>query len=314
MNIDILETELASHPDRVYVSNLLDGLRNGFDTGISPLPQISVEYDNLATAKKNSKFVLAELKKEVQKGFLIGPFRKSPFAVYRVNPLGVATRKFSKKQRLIVDCSWPHIDNNALVSDADQASLNNLISKEDFSLKYVKFDDALDVIKKFGPGCKLSKSDICDAFKIMPLRSDLVRFYGVKFQDKYFFFTKLVFGCRSSPKIFNMLSEAINYIATVNYGIPVVLHILDDFLTIDPPELEAERSLAILTHIFNRLCIPWHPVKTMGPAFTMVWLGLEIDTIAGEVRLDAQKLSQINCVIDNIIIGRAVQSVTSSPS
>ena len=286
------------------MSYLLDGLRNGFDTGIHPLPSRATEFNNLWSARNNSTFVSSAIESERQKGFLIGPFSQPPFPIYRVNPIGVATRKFSGKQRLIVDCSWPHNNDSSSHTNYDNrippdtSSINDLISKEEYSLKYVKLDDALKVLANLGPGCKLCKTDIQDAFKIIPLRPDLVPYYGIKWDNKYYFFTRLCFGCRSSPKIFDMLSRAIQFIATNNYGISMMFHLLDDFLTIDPPGADAERSMAILTLLFNRLQIPYHHDKTLGPESTLVWLGLEIDCDMQELRLDAVKLQRINSVIN----------------
>jgi hypothetical protein len=45
------------------------------------------------------------LQEEIDKGFIRGPFSKPPFKQYRVSPLGIATQKYSKKQRLILDLS-----------------------------------------------------------------------------------------------------------------------------------------------------------------------------------------------------------------
>ena len=35
-----------------------------------------------------------------------------------------------------------------------------------------------------------------------------------------------------------------------------MLHLLEDFLTIDPPNATAERTMALLTLVFNRLHAP----------------------------------------------------------
>ena len=43
-----------------------------------------------------------------------------------------------------------------------------------------------------------------------------------------------MFGNRSSPKIFDQFSHEICWIAQHNYGIGFMLHLLDDFLTVDP--------------------------------------------------------------------------------
>jgi hypothetical protein len=45
-------------------------------------------------------------------------------------------------------------------------SINSAICKDDFSLQYVTIDDAIEGIKRFGPGCFLAKTDIESAFRL----------------------------------------------------------------------------------------------------------------------------------------------------
>ena len=179
----------------------------------------------------------------------------------------MAEGTYSGKKRLIVDLSAPH-------NSEEHDSLNELISKEEYSLSYVKLDDAIRGILDRGPGSWLCKTDIVDAFKQIPIHPSLWHLYGVKWDEEYFFFTRLVFGSRSSPKIFDQLSQAICWIAQHNYGIGFMLHLLDDFLTVDPPSAMAERTMALLTLVFNRLRVPISPHKTIGPTLQLQYLGI----------------------------------------
>lgn len=77
----------------------------------------------------------------------------------------------------------------------------------------------------------------------------------MKWKSSYYFYVRLTFGCRSSPIIFDNISRAVCYIAEFNYNIKNILHLLDDFLTVDPPNAIAERTMAIMTMIFNKLNI-----------------------------------------------------------
>lgn len=174
--------------------------------------------------------------------------------MYRINPIGIAEGKYSKKKRLIVDLSSPH-------QDSDFKSLNDLTDKEKFSLQYVTIDHAIDIIKKKGQGSLLCKTDISDAFKLIPIHHSLRPFHGIAWQGKYYFFTRLVLGSRSSPKIFDTLSSAICWVSQNVFNIENILHLLDDFLTIDAPNHDGDRTMALLTLIFNRLNIPIAPHK-----------------------------------------------------
>ena len=286
IHIDRLEMELAGHPDRNFVVNLINGLREGFYTGISEPPTITLECPNNMSANRHPEVVTKLIDEEVKKGFLVGPFETPPFSTYRVSPLGVAEGSYSGKKRLIVDLSAPH-------NNFNHASLNQLINKDEYSLTYVKLDDAIRGILERDRGSWLCKTDIVDAFKQIPIHPSLWHLYGVKWKGSYFFYTRLVFGSRSSPKIFDWLSQAVCWIAKHNYGIEFILHLLDDYLTIDFPSATAERTMAILTMIFNRLRIPIATHKTVGPTVQLQYLGIIYDTDSMEARLPLDKLTRI---------------------
>jgi hypothetical protein len=62
---------------------------------------------------------------------------------------------------------------SAPYEDPDNPSLNELIDKEEFSLQYVSIDDAINIINRLGIKSWLNKTDITDAFKVMPLATRL---------------------------------------------------------------------------------------------------------------------------------------------
>ncbi|CAC5368602.1 unnamed protein product [Mytilus coruscus] len=166
-----------------------------FDMYIQDIIDISARYKGPKFPDDVTKLVDDELRK----GYLIGPFTKPPFDTYRISPIGIVEGKYSKKKRLILDLSAPH-------NNDEHHSINDLINKEDYSLTYVRIDDAISIIKSLGIKSQLS------------------------------------FGCRSSPKIFDTLSEAICWILQNNYGLRHVLHLLDDFLLINNPYVDATRK------------------------------------------------------------------------
>ena len=83
------------------------------------------------------------------------------------------------------------------------------------------------------------------------------------------------------------------WIAKHNYGIKFILHLLDDYLTIDSPSATAERTMALLTMIFNRLRVPIAPHKTVGPTVQLQYLDIILDTDSMEARLPLDKLTRI---------------------
>lgn len=281
------------------VDYLLNGLLNGFHTGINSIPQQPLICKNLLTARSQPQVTSELIETEVKKGYLLGPFSYIPFDNYRINPVGIVEGKYSKKKRLIVDMSAPH-------GNGSHPSINDLICKDDFSLHYVTIDHAINLIKRHGQNSLLCKTDITDAFKLIPIHRDLWPFHGIQWNEKFYFYTRLVFGSRSSPKIFDCLSQTICWIAENIYNISNILHLLDDFLTVDGPDREvADRTMASLKAIFRNLEIPIAPHKTVGPTTCIEYLGIILDTVNMEARLPTDKVTRISDILSSFATRRS---------
>ncbi len=189
--------------------------------------------------------VEALIKKELDSGFMIGPFNSPPFELFRISPIGIATRKFSGKKRLIIDLSAPH--------GYSHPSINSLIPLDEFSLHYHDIDQAIVLIKNAGRRAWLAKVDIASGFKVMPIHPNFWHLFGIRWNEKFYFAVRLTFGCKSSPKIFDMLSEALCWILQNNYAIPYLIHLLDDFLVISPSHFPAAKHLTIVQLVFSKL-------------------------------------------------------------
>ena len=186
---------------------------------------------------------------------MIGAFKIPPFDWYRTSPLGLAERRYSDKKRLILNLSAPY-DNEEIFSI-------NEVSIKKITPCHVKTDDAISIIKSLGPGACPSKTDMVDVFKQIPINPSLWPFYGAKWQDEHYFYTRPAFGSRSSPKIFDILSSAIAWILRHIFQLSHILHLLDDFLVINNPDDDADPSMAIITMVFNRVHLSIAPHKSV---------------------------------------------------
>ena len=122
-------------------------------------------------------------------------------------------------------------------------------------------------------------------------------------KSSYYFYVRLSFGCRSSPIIFDNIFRTVCYIAEYTYNIKHILHLLDDFLTFDPPTAIAEITMAIMTMIFNKLNIPIAAYKTVGPVTCLQYLGIALDTVKFEARLPMDKVNII-CEFTRNVLGK----------
>ncbi|CAF0995334.1 unnamed protein product [Didymodactylos carnosus] len=193
-----------------------------------------------------------------------------PFDTYRIPPIGVAYGKYNRKPRLIVYLS-------AHYNNPSHPNINSLIDKEEFSVSYVRLDDALQIVNSLEVNTSMVTTDIVDAFKMIPVKPELWRYLGICWNGFYYFYTRLVFGSRSSPKIFDLFSSITCWIAKENYGIRFILHLLDDFIPFHPPD-EADPTMVSMKLMFKRLNVPLSPLKTVGPTFVLEYLGIIIDS------------------------------------
>ena len=167
----------------------------------------------------------------------------------------------------------------------------------------MKLDDAINAICKCGKGALLTKYDISNAFKICPIRADQWPYFCVKWEGQYYVFVRVIFGCRSSPHIFDTLSQAICWIACNNYGAQTNFHLLDDFLTVDLPDpCIGERTMAILSLVLNCLHIPLAQHKCMGPTVCLEYLGIILDSMNMDARLPLDKVQRILELIDTLLV------------
>ena len=88
------------------------------------------------------------------------------------------------------------------------------------------------------------------------------------------------------PSLFQVLLGLPN----INMASKNILHLLDDLLTLDPPDGEATRTVASITLILNKLGLEYSLPKTVGPTTSIEYLGIFLDTQAMECHLPEDKL------------------------
>ncbi|XP_073462542.1 uncharacterized protein [Aquarana catesbeiana] len=279
---------LTSHPTPSLAAFLIRGFTTGFHTGLITLPNTTHECKNLLSAATDEETITTLLQTELDRGYIIGPFTQSPFSVWRVSPIGLVKGKFSNKLRLVYDLSAPHCSHIP--------SLNTLIPSEEFSLRYSTVDSAIQSIILAGAGAWLSKADISDAFKLLPIDPCLWRWHGIKWKGLYYFATKLTFGSKSSPWLFDTFAQSLSWILSQHASCQKVIHYLDDFLLIEKPN-EPPVDLNSLRTIFHNLNVPLADKKVEGPAQIVTFLGIILNTHTMQASLPPDKLTRIRTVI-----------------
>ena len=172
INIPKLASYLHDHPHQPFVHHLLAGFSEGFKIGYTG-PRAPQEFPNLPSAKDNPSVIDRNMLKEVSLGHTAGPFLCPPFANFQVYPIGAIPKKHSSEWRTIFHLSYPK---------HRLTSVNAHIPPEDYSLQYIKVDNAIAILQDLGQNCFMSKLDIKAAFRNIPVHPSDWELLGMKWQ------------------------------------------------------------------------------------------------------------------------------------
>ena len=206
------------------------------------------------------------------------------------SPIGLVPNKGSNQYRLIHHFSYPHAK-----------SINDGIPDEAATVQYVTIDDAITVIRSLGTGCCMAKTDIQKAFRIIPIRQDEHHLLGFVFNNSFYVDTCLPMGLKSSCRIFETFSSAIEQVARDRLDIPHILHLLDDFLIIAKSADKCNGQLSAFLSLCVQIGSPIAEENTFKASTTMTFLGIEFDTLSFEARLPIDKLVTCRKAIEKVI-------------
>ena len=164
-------------------------------------------------------------------------------------------------------------------------------------MSYTSIDDAVSMARGLGTGSLLAKLDLREAYRAVPVHPSDQRLLAVSWRGATVIDKALPFGLRSAPKLFSALTDAMMW-CLHERGVQMALHYLDDFLLLGPPgHPQCEQSLALTLALCEELGFSVAPEKTEGPATTLTFLGIEIDTVQSQIRLPQDKLDRLKSTI-----------------
>ena len=277
------EEALAEHPDKAFTRYILDGLRHGFRVGFQCHSPLKSATSNMPSAREHPDVVQQYIMEELAKGRLLGPFQLDQLRGMHINRFGVIPKGHnSGKWRLITDLSFP-----------EGLSVNDGIDPCLCSLKYTSVDEVAEMVGKLGRGTLLAKIDIEAAYRLIPVHPQDRALQAVQWNGRVYVDPMLPFDLRSAPKIFNAVADALEWTLR-RLGIVFIKHYLDDFIIAGPPgSQECQWALETLDQACSRLGVPLAEHKREGPTTCLTFLGIEIDTQKGELRLPKEKLERL---------------------
>ena len=226
---------------------------------------------------------------------MAGPFQDPPFSIFKVSPISIVPKSQPGKFRLLHNLSSPY----------DIRAVNFNIPRSFASVVYESLEDAIEIINLYSKPY-LSKFDIKDAFRLIPLHPDDYYLTGLKWQDNFYINTCLPMGCSSSCFIFEKFSSALKHIFQNHLNIPHVVKLLDDFLIISPSLYEANQSLNKIFQLLKQIGVPLAHEKTVYPTHSLTFLGILLDTSSMTASIPPEKSLPYLDLINLTIISRKI--------
>ena len=87
----ILERELCNYPNKIFVRQLIDNLRQGCTIGYTG-PQFTHLTPNLQSASQQPEAIDTTLRDECEAGRILGPFDHPPLPNFRTSGLGLVPK------------------------------------------------------------------------------------------------------------------------------------------------------------------------------------------------------------------------------
>ena len=288
---DYWSSELTTHPDKDFVGWICRGIERGFRIGFADNDVgLQSARGNMLSAMERPEVVTDYLKGELASHHLhLAGTTASMGLPVHLSPLGVIPKKGRPNcWRLIMDLSSPH-----------GHSVNDGIAKDMCSLHYTSIDDAASKILTLGKGAMLAKMDIRQAYRNIPVAPEDKHLLGLQWNDQIYIDQVLPFGLCSAPMIFSAVADALLWIM-LKKGVSWGIHYIDDFLTAGAPHShECLQNTLIMQSVCEEAGLPMEPSKSVGPTTSLVFLGILIDTVEGELRLPQDKLSQLQLTISH---------------
>ena len=284
------EAALQAHPDRAFAHLITSGIREGFRIGFNRACPLRPATRNNPSATEHSAVVSEYLAKEHALGRMLGPFQQNSIValpVYQINRFGVIPKGHNTgKWRLITDLSFP-----------PGLSVNDGIESDLCSLSYTSVERVAGIAAGLGHGALLAKMDIEAAYRLVPVHPQDRPLQAVQWGGLIYIDPMLPFGLRSAPKIFNTVADALEWYVR-HQGVQHIFHYLDDFIVVGPPGAPyCNEAMATVLEACATLGVPVAKHKLDGPTTCLTFLGIEVDTMVGELRLPADKLHRLQAML-----------------
>ena len=179
---------------------VMNGLTHGFRVcyqGPRNVSRTSVNHYSALIRPQHTQQIIED---ELSKNQLIGPFKLPPFTEFISSPIALVP-KTDGSFRFIHNLSWP-----------PKNSINWSIDKADSSVKYETIDHFIALIQQWGKGALMGKTDLKNAFRILPLSPLDYQLLGLLWKGEFYINCTLCMGLSTSCALFEAFSTSLHWI------------------------------------------------------------------------------------------------------
>lgn len=281
---------MTGHHDDAWLCDLLE---HGFPLQYTGYVPESVLVDNHSSAARYPDHVAQYIRKELDEGALLGPFRSHPFPTSgHTNPLMSRPKADPAQRRIIVDLSFP-----------PGVGINSKVYKgcvfgTFLPHKLPTVQQALAVIRARNLDVLMAVIDIERAYR--NFRGDPLDWplSVIQYDNSFYIDVALPFGARMSSLCVQKVAEFINR-ALSQRGIQCLIY-LDDLFLFLPTDGSAYSKFNQALAFLRSLGLPVNFSKLISPTTHAVWLGVLFDLSNNTISIPHNKVNDLLTAIQAI--------------
>lgn len=285
-------------------------LERGAALGCEGRGRLPTRGRNAVKVLEHGRILCDTLQDWVVQGIAAGPLTVQEVEAefgdeYTVNTLSTRPKP-NGSLRIIVDMSGPRDEDSSvpgwIYAPTLPGAVNSTIDPEQFPTRMSSLRIFVRMLYSVGRGAVVCKVDWKDAYKHIKVCKEDLKLQFIQFAGRLFVELKLVFGAKSSPGLYDSVSDVIRDLAILDSDIlpTMVTKHLDDVLGVgssqpgDPVFKFFESYVALAAELGVRL----PPVnvdrdKIQSPQTSVTALGMLFDTCSWQVKCPELKLGRI---------------------
>ena len=179
--------------------------------------------------------------------------------------------------------------------------MNDNIDRDQCTVTYSSFDDAVALVVSLGPKPYMGKANITSAFRLLPVNPEDFDLLGMQVNGQYYYDRCMPMGCSTSCAVFEKFSTFLQACCRRIAASHNILHYLDDFFFAGASPSDCKHAMHCFMAMCERFGIPIAQEKTEGPVNVITYLGLEIDALNFQIRVPEEKMSALVLMLQDFM-------------